>query len=262
MAIVAGFCSASFRELSSDDVIRLAGDADLTVIEWGGKHLPPGDLAAADVIDTECADAGVVTGAYDSDYFAGSAHGFAGSANQDPDAVLDTAAELGARAVRVWAGSRPSTEVSSEDLEVIAEALASLCDEAASYQLQISIEYHPQTLADTPVSTLGLIERVNRDNLYVHWRRRPGLSAADAQRELALLANKLSYLHVFMTDDAGKREPLSAGQAFWPPLLRALAATSNRWPLPRWAVIECVKDDDPAQLISDAATLTRWLATI
>jgi hypothetical protein len=67
---------------------------------------------------------------------------------------------------------------------------------------------------------------------------------------------------VFQADASGNRQPLSEGQDFWPAMLKQLAATSNRWPLPRWAVIECVKDDAPDQLIGDAATLRRWLATI
>ncbi len=40
----AGLVSVTFRQLSPEEIVRVAREAGLTVIEWGGDvHVPPGD---------------------------------------------------------------------------------------------------------------------------------------------------------------------------------------------------------------------------
>src|SRR3954470_14190851 len=98
-----GLCSVTLRRLGVEDVVRVAAEAGLEAIEWGGDvHVPPGDDAAADAARAAGEAAGVAVASYGSYFRAG----------DDPleafAAVRDTAERLGAPRIRIWAGSAGS----------------------------------------------------------------------------------------------------------------------------------------------------------
>ena len=74
----------------------------------------------------------------------------------------------------------------------------------------------------------------------------------------------LLHLHVFQwqrNDGQTVRFPLADGEATWRQWLE-LAATAPPMPGGRFALLEFVKGDDPAQVAADAATLKRLLASL
>ena len=94
-----GLCSVTLRPLAPEAVVRVAADAGLAGIEWGGDiHVPPGDAATARRVARLTADAGLIVSSYGSYYRVG------GDKPGELQPILDTAAELGAPVVRVWAG--------------------------------------------------------------------------------------------------------------------------------------------------------------
>ncbi|MCX7868671.1 MAG: hypothetical protein N2322_01855, partial [Terrimicrobiaceae bacterium] len=104
-----GLVSISFRQLAPAEIVRLCTRAGLGLVEWGGDvHVPHGNLEAAKSVRRLTADAGLHTAAYGS-YLR------LGQPEPSLEAVLDTAAELGAPVVRVWAGSKGSAEATPED---------------------------------------------------------------------------------------------------------------------------------------------------
>lgn len=246
-----GLCSVTFRKLAPADVIAAAVAGGLEAIEWGADvHVPPGDEATARDVGQRTEDAGLACPSYGS-YLA------AGASSPDRLApVLATATALGAANVRVWCpfGARPGSDAdlfarTAGDLAVWAAA-------AADLGLTVSTEFHVDTFTETAAGTHDLLDAAGRpDNLFTYWQPVDGRPLQDEARAVAA---DVSHVHVFHWVDGGARRPLAEGET-WPSLLGVLA-TGNRFDGDRFAFLEFVRDDDPVQLVADAATLRTWLA--
>ena len=65
--IKAGICSITFRRKNPDEIVRLAEQAGLDAIEWGGDvHVPAGDTAVARRVGQITLDAGLSVSSYGS----------------------------------------------------------------------------------------------------------------------------------------------------------------------------------------------------
>lgn len=253
--LVPGLCSVTFRALPAEEVLRLAAENGLGAIEWGGDvHVPAGDIAAADRVARRSAEAGVACASYGSYLQAG---------DLSPGAIvatLDTAEALGAGNVRVWCRYGPGPGAGEADRAAVADDLRRIADDAAPRRLTVSVEFHPGTLTETADSTRRLLAAVGADNLFTYWQPAPGADPDHLRRELAGVIGDLSHLHVFGWDADSTRRPLAEAESWWPPLL-ADARAGGRWPDDRVAFLEFVREDDAAQLATDAACVRRWLRT-
>jgi 3-dehydroshikimate dehydratase len=100
-----GLVSVTFRELSLEKIVDLVAQAELTGIEWGGDvRVPHGDQGQARAVRRMTVETGLTVAAYGSYYRAG--HPETGPF----EAILETAIELDAPSVRVWAGKRGSAD--------------------------------------------------------------------------------------------------------------------------------------------------------
>ena len=248
-----GLVSVSFRPLPAERVIALAVEAKLDAVEWGGDvHVPHGNLELARAVRKRCADAGIACGAYGSYYRVGG-----GDPKSPPfEDVLATAAELGAPAVRVWAGGKGSADTEESDAARISEDLRRVCDLAAARSIDVALEYHGGTLTDAPESAVSLVGRTKRPNLFTYWQPRHGLTVDENLRDIAMLRPYLLDIHVFhWWPDHRTRHPLAAGVDRWRAYLNDLASDHR----PRTVSLEFVRDDEPEQLLEDAGTLRSML---
>ena len=252
-ALRPGLCSVTFRDLPAEAVARLAAEAGLAGVEWGGDvHAPPGDVARARRIAAVCGDLGLGVPSY-------GAYLRCEDAGEDRlDAALDVAEALGARTLRVWAGRRGSAEADAAHRARVAETLAGHVDAAAARGLRVALEWHPNTLTDTREAAMALIAATGRAGLATYWQRRDGQGLADATADLDAIGARLAHVHVFWWTAARERLPLADGAAFWRALTPRLAAAPG--PAPRWALMEFVRDGDVARFRADAATLLSLLA--
>jgi hypothetical protein len=78
-----------------------------------------------------------------------------------------------------------------------------------------------------------------------------------AEARAAVTALAPVAAHVFSWADDGARLPLAARESLWRPVLALLGAL----PGDRHALLEFVRDDDPAAFAEDAAVLRDWVAT-
>ena len=245
----AGICSITLRALGIGDVLKVMAGAGLRCVEWGGDvHVPAGDLAMARRVRRDCANAGIAVCSYGSYYRAASSPRAAGQA------ALDTAAELGAARVRVWAGSTPSAVATGKERAGVTAALARLAAQVAARGLSVALEYHGGTLTDERDAALRLLRDVAARNITLYWQ--PPLDMPDEQAitdALAILPHA-SAVHVFSWLPGQTRRELAFRQPMWQPVIAAATVSG----IPD-ALLEFVPGDSPALVPREARTLNDWI---
>lgn len=247
-----GLTSITFRKLSVDAVVDLAGRAGLDGIEWGGDiHVPHGDLDRARVVRQRTSDAGLTVSSYGSYYRPGARQ----AENPDPVEVLDTARELGAPLLRVWAGDTPSAKADEATRAAVIDATAHLARQAHAQAVRVAFEYHRNTLTDADDSTARLLEGLARDGVGTYWQPRPDWSEDERLASLGHVRDRLEALHVFywrpLADGGLDRRPLVEGRDAWRDYFRLADETGRDL----WALLEFVADDSPEQFLDDARLL-------
>ena len=141
--ILPGLVSVTFRKLPPAEVINLVREANLKAIEWGGDiHVPHGDTARARDVRQHTEDSGLVVAAYGSYYRVGISE----KEGLSFQSVLDTAVSLGAPLIRVWAGTKNSSDADEEHWKMIADESRLIADAAASANIVVAFEYHRRTI--------------------------------------------------------------------------------------------------------------------
>ncbi|MCI1020373.1 sugar phosphate isomerase/epimerase [Microbacterium sp. C5A9] len=258
-----GLCSVTFRSLEAEEVIGLAAEAELDVIEWGADvHVPAGDIERAAQIATETADAGLTSCSYGSYFRAG--------AEESLTPILDSAEALGVDRVRIWAGHRGSAEASPEQWGEIVARLRDAAAEADARGIGLALEFHSGTLADTAPTTLRLLAEVDSPALSTYWQPTVGASVEAVLAEYRALAAHTSAAHVFSWWPAQERLPLRARDALWTRFFAEALGSSTGSGAPgargaatggvRDALLEFVPGDDPALLRGEAAALRAYLS--
>lgn len=254
--IRSGLLSVTFRTLSPTEVVDLVRRAHLDGIEWGGDvHVPPGQAAVARSVAALTADAGLVVAAYGSYYRAGVSE----DQGLSFESVLDTAVELNAPTIRVWAGATGSKQADTECWARVVQDSWRIADLAAAAGKVVAFEYHSGTLTDSNESALRLYGQIARPNVQLYWQPPTHLNEATQIVELRRVLPFLGNVHVFqwsLDASAIVRHPLAAGVSSW----RQYMATISALPTDRFALLEFVKDDSPDQFLADALTLKQLLA--
>ncbi|MBO0979720.1 sugar phosphate isomerase/epimerase [Microbacterium sp. SD291] len=244
-----GLCSVTFRTLAPEQIVTLAADAGLQVIEWGGDvHVPPGDPVRAAEVAKATTDAGLAVASYGSYFRAG--------ADERLTPVLDSAEALGADRVRIWAGSVDSAVATEDDWTGIVARLRDAASEAGERGIGLALEFHSNTLASTAPATLRLLAEVSSPWLSTYWQPTVAASVDAVIDEYRAVAAHTSAAHVFSWWPATERLPLRARDALW---RRFFAEAAQAERPPRDALLEFVPGDDPALLASEAANLRSYL---
>lgn len=252
--IYPGLVSITFRRLTPLEIVRLAVEAGLEGIEWGGDvHVPHGDEAKAREVARLTVNHGLKVAAYGSYYRAAVSE----SQGLPFDAVIASAKCLGAPTIRVWAGTQGSLEAGPQEREAVRADLKRMTRMAAAEGMTVALEYHRNTLTDTPESALDLLEQCADPHLQIYWQPRIGVAAAETAADIGKLLPWLSHLHVYHWSlDATGRRPLQEGVQAWSLYLRE----AGRVPCDRYAMLEFVRGDSTQQCLEDARALRELLA--
>jgi len=250
--IHSGLVSVTFRKIAPAEIVSLVRQAGLHGIEWGGDvHVPHGDLGRAREVREMTHEAGLAVAAYGS-YFK-VAHS---EDNELPfQQVLDTAMELGATTIRVWAGTAGSDATDEDALWRVVADLRRIADLAAKSGVRIATEFHGGTLTDTNESTSRLLLEVDHPNLYSYWQPLGGMTDEVCLAGLTQLAPRLAHLHVFHWQTTKDRRPLAQGIERWGKFISLTAQIPGE----RYAMLEFVENDDPESFLRDAVTLRELL---
>jgi len=249
-----GLVSISFRKLSPEEIITLCGKAGVQCIEWGGDiHVPPGDPARAREVGRLTREAGLEVAAYGSYYRLGP---------NEPgkfEAVMASAAALGAPTIRVWAGGKGSRETEvDERCEIIADALR-VADIAARHGITVCLEYHPGTLTDERESARALLGELAHPNIEFLWQPTNGAPVGECASRLVEMLPRLRNVHVFhWWPTAAERLPLAEGEEAWRCYIDIVRESGRDADM----LLEFVRGDDPQQFLADATTLKKWLESV
>lgn len=254
--LIPGLVSITFRKQTVPEIIHLVMKAGVKSIEWGGDvHVPHGKIAAAQDARKRTEDAGLRVAAYGSYYRVGRSEEEELSFEQ----VLESAVELKAPTIRVWAGAEGSAETNEKARAKIVRETRRIADLAAREKISISFEFHGNTLTDTNESTQKLLEEVDHENVLSLWQPRTHGDVEESLAGLEAVLPRLSNVHAFhWTQKKGRldRRPLQEGEKAWARYLEVLHRSGRD----HQVLIEFVRNDDPAAFLADARTLRNWLS--
>ena len=239
-----GLLSVTFRTLPFERVIELARQAGLDGIEWGGDvHVPPGELKLADEIGRATRRAGLVNFAYGS-YWRG---------DREPEMIAETAAALGAKWIRVWAGTLSSAKCPPEPRRQTVEYLRTLCRRCGD-RIQVAAEWHCNTLTDDAASAVQLLDEVGEENFFCYFQQGDDLNVKrdDLNTLSRLPVGRIRAVHVNYCVNR-ERLPLADGFVEWRELLAHIPPNVP-------ALLEFVRGDSVEQYLEDAATLKKLAA--
>jgi len=189
-----GLVSVTFRNLSPEGIVDLIQKEHLDAIEWGGDvHVPHGDIAQAKKVASLTRDAGLQTAAYGSYYRMGVSEGN----GLRFESVLASAVELGAPVIRVWAGKWGSDVIGDADKAHVLHDALRIAEMAAAAGIKIGLEFHGNTLNDTPSAARELFATLNHPNMFSLWQPLPTLSLEEQDESLSVVLPRLCHLHVY-----------------------------------------------------------------
>lgn len=248
--IIPGIVSATFREKTAEDIIRLCGEAGLKAVEWSeNAHVMPSDPEGVATLYEKTREAGLEVAAYGSYYRLGQ--------NEDPQGAffrsLISAVALHAPLIRIWAGTESSAETDGERRRTLAGEAAVVCAMAAKYDIRVALEWHKNTLTDTNESAMQFLSETDHDNLYCLWQPTVALNMRQRSEGLELLGDRLQNLHIYYWRE-GVRRPLAEGVEEWKQYLAHVDKGRTRYGL-----LEFVMDNSEEQFLEDAKTLHRLL---
>lgn len=253
--LIPGLVSITFRSLSPEEVIRLAVQAGVQSIEWGGDiHAPAGEIDRAREVGLRTREAGLIVAAYGSYYRLG-----AGGVGVAPfEQVLASAVALATPTIRVWAGVKGSADYSSPERRAVIDDALRVAEMASRHGITISLEYHERTLTDTRASVRALFDELAHPNIEFLWQPSNGEPVEACAARLLDVLPRLRNVHVFhWWPTSAERHPLFEGADRWRTYIDIVRETGRSVDF----LLEFVAHDSPKQFLADAATLRRLLET-
>lgn len=243
-----GLVSVSFRNLTPQEIVKLASQAGLQGIEWGADvHVPPGNIETARAVRKLTQDAGLAVFAYGSYYRPGE------HSVEDFEPVLASARALGAPVVRVWAGAKWSWRADEAYVQKVIEDTRAICDMAARENITISYEYHGWTLTDNRFSATQVHQEIGRENMALYWQPNFCLTKEENLLALRMVLPRMRDVHVFYWGCPEIRLPLEDGADLWRELIGIIRTDKK----PHRLMLEFFKDNSPEQFLKDAQTLKK-----
>ncbi|HHV59310.1 MAG TPA: sugar phosphate isomerase/epimerase [Clostridiaceae bacterium] len=249
--IYTGIVSVTFRKKTPKEIIELTKRAGLDGIEWGGDvHVPHGDTKLAREVRKMTEDSGLKVASY------GSYHRI-GTENDGVSAfkrVIDSAKELDAPVIRVWAGNKASEVADDEWWDKCVKESYDIAELAWEYGIKVAYEYHNNTLTDTSKSAVKLLERVNHANMRSYWQPLKTMTVEERISSLKDILPWLENVHVHHVSEAG-RQPLKDGKENWVEYFKVIKELKED----RFAMIEFVMGETDEQFIEDARALKEFI---
>ncbi len=246
-----GLCSVTYRQLSPAELVGVAAQAGLRLIEWGTDgHVPLHDPETARQVCALTQQAGLRVASLGSYFKVGV------TPVSEFEAVLAAAAAAGAGRIRIWAGAQASDQLAAGERRRLVAETREIAELARQRQVELAFEYHRNTLTDSTSSALALLEEVDHLSVGTYWQPAVGLSTDEAVVSLRAVLPWLRGIHVFSWWPQTERLPLSDRADLWRGVMRLLRSSDTVVDL----LLEFVPDDDPGVLGRETRSLIAALA--
>jgi sugar phosphate isomerase/epimerase len=249
----AGVTSATLRQHAFKNFIKHVIKTDLTCIEWGSDiHVPYNEPDKAVDVAAEMKLYNLISSSYASYFRLGWLH-----ENNLFEMVLNVAKILGAPMIRVWGGGIASKHVSAKMRREIIDDALQVAAAARKVNISVALEYHPESIADTPESALDFMHEVRNwggSNIYLYWQPRPFLDFAENKRQLARMLPFVSNIHV-QSQEGNTRFLLWEHMPYWKEYINIIKSGGGRHNF----LLEFTKNDDPDFFVEDAKVLVDLL---
>ncbi len=160
-----GLCSVTFRKKTAEEIVRIARNAKISYIEWGGDvHVR--SLDDAKRVKALCDGADIKISSYGS-YF--------NSAVYDEGkwrGTCEITKEMGAGSIRIWLGKKNSQVTSDKEYNLLLENTKKMCDIASEYGLTVCPECHDNTFNNNTDAILRFIGDLQKDNFKTYFQSR------------------------------------------------------------------------------------------
>ena len=249
-----GLVSITYRQCGPEQIIALCRDNNLSAVEWGGDvHVPHGDLETAVKVAGMTRAAGLSMPSYGTYYKAGT---YGDRYRTEFEKLLQTADALNTPALRLWAGSKNSEDITKDERDILIRELRDCADLAAEHGKIITFERHNGTLTNRASSALAMIEEIGRENVHTHWQPSQFLSHEENCTGLSLLLPYIDCVHVFAWEGKNsQRFTLAEHRDRWADYLSILKGAGQDI----YLLMEFTPNNDPAELKTEAETLLSWL---
>ena len=249
-----GLVSITYRQCSPEQLITLCKNNNLKAVEWGGDiHVPHGDFDTAAHVAELTRAAGLSMPSYGTYYKAGS---YGDNYRTEFEKILRCACELGTPALRLWAGSKNSEDITEDERSALIRELQDCADMAAEHGKILTFERHNGTLTNRAASALAMIGEIGRKNVRTHWQPSQFLTHEENCAGLSLLLPYIDCVHVFAWEGASsQRFTLAEHRDRWADYLSILKGAGQDI----YLLLEFTPTNDPAELPAEAETLLSWL---
>jgi len=249
----AGVTSATLRQHAFKNFIKHVLRTDLKYIEWGSDIHVPYDAPdkAADVA-AEMKPHNLVAASHGSYYRLGWLH-----EKNMFEMVLNVTKILGAPMIRIWGGGIASKYLNAKMRREIIDDALQISTAAKRANISISLEYHPESIADIPESALDFMHEVRNwggSNIYLYWQPRPLLDFAENKRQLTKILPFVSNIHV-QSQVENTRFLLWEHMMYWKEYINIIKDSGNKHNF----LLEFTKDDNPDFFVDDAKVLVDLL---
>ena len=244
-----GVASVSFRALSAEQVIELAVEAELDVIEWGSDiHAPCKETERLEQIVRMQKEKNIRCSSYGT-YFRLGVHPI-----EELEGYISAAKHLGTNVLRIWCGNKNYEEMSeAERSEIIEEGKkAAVIAEAAGVVL--CMECHGSTYTNCVGGAVELMKRVDSPCFKMYWQPNPYGDIAYNSEYARQIAPYVVNLHVFhWIGEMPKQVPLEEGLENWRQYLTYFNPDVA-------LLLEFMPDQCPDRLKTEAESLRKLVA--
>lgn len=201
-----GLVSVSFRSLTFNEIINAAKENKLYKIEWGSDvHAPKDDEKRLFEIAKVQKDAGISCCSYGTYFRLG---------DDDLDELYDyiKAAEiLGAKVLRIWAGSKSFSEYSEDEIKEYLKLCKEAIKIAEEKDVILCFECHENTFTDCIEGVKCLMEGTDSQNLRMYWQQNHDMSVDYNIRFAKAVSPYTVNIHTFY-NEGRPQLPLKDGE--------------------------------------------------
>ena len=180
----AGLCTIALQETPLVEVIRIASDAGASAVEvWGQPpHVSyPVDRSALESARNEAVRTGVEIVAFGSYFQPGKEVAYDG-VRVDVQNQIEAANALGARLIRIWAGSATYDETREVERHAVYDSIRAFGDKAGTAGMGVVLERHSESLTHGWDAPLQVLDEIARRNVSLNYQI-PYPESVDAYKE-------------------------------------------------------------------------------